>query len=165
METNWFTSKFVTSGQFLERKKAQKPRKQTVFTNGCFDLLHPGHIDLLWRARSLGDELVVGLNSDHSVMRLKGRDRPVNTAHDRAFVLCALECTDFVIPFAEDTPLQLIEIIRPDVLVKGGDWALEDIVGRDHVEGWGGSVHSLHMLTGYSTSELIDRIRRLPDEK
>jgi len=163
MDPNWFTSKFVTSGQFLERKKAQKPRKQTVFTNGCFDLLHPGHVDLLWRARFLGDELVVGLNSDDSVKRLKGRHRPVNTARDRAFVLCALECTDFVIPFGEDNPLQLIEIIRPDVLVKGGDWPVEGIVGRERVEGWGGSVHSLHMLPGYSTSKLIERIRRLPE--
>ena len=159
MDPNWFTSKFVTSGQFLQRKKAQKSRKQTVFTNGCFDLLHPGHVDFLWRARSLGQELIIGLNDDDSVRRLKGPQRPINSVRDRAYVLCALQCIDFVIPFSQDTPLELITTLRPDVLVKGGDWSVQDIVGRSEVEACGGSVHSLHMLAGYSTSQLIERIK------
>lgn len=131
-----------------------------VFTNGCFDILHPGHVDLLARARALGDALIVGLNSDDSVRRQgKGPDRPLNPLADRAFVLAHLDCVDFVTPFDEDTPLELITAVRPDVLVKGGDWTPERIVGRAEVEARGGRVLSLPLLPGYSTTGLVARIR------
>lgn len=131
-----------------------------VFTNGCFDLLHPGHVDLLCRARSLGDLLVVGLNTDASVRALgKGPDRPVNPLQVRAFVLAHLRCVDYVASFDAPTPYDLIAAVRPDVLVKGGDWPVEHIVGRDIVQARGGTVHSLPLLLGYSTTALLQRIR------
>lgn len=129
-----------------------------VFTNGCFDLLHPGHVDYLERAKELGSHLVIGLNSDASVTRLKGPTRPVNPEKSRALVLAALSCVDFVLIFAEDTPRELIRQISPDVLVKGGDWSVETIVGRELVESWGGQVLSLPLLAGYSTTSIIERI-------
>lgn len=130
-----------------------------VFTNGCFDLLHAGHADLLTRAKALGDILIVGLNSDESVARLKGLSRPVTPLDQRAFVLACLACTDFITSFAEDTPLELITAIQPDILVKGGDWPPEAIVGRDVVLARGGSVQSLPLLPDISTTAIIDRIR------
>lgn len=131
-----------------------------VFTNGCFDILHPGHVDLLCRAKSLGNVLVVGVNSDDSVRRLgKGPERPVNPLEHRAFVLAHLECVDHVACFEQDTPLELIRAVEPDVLVKGGDWDVENIVGRDIVQAKGGAVHSLPLLPGHSTTALIQRIR------
>ncbi|HKK34004.1 MAG TPA: D-glycero-beta-D-manno-heptose 1-phosphate adenylyltransferase [Desulfomicrobiaceae bacterium] len=129
-----------------------------VFTNGCFDILHAGHVDYLQRARALGDLLVVGMNSDDSVRRLKGECRPVNSEQDRAAVLAGLECVDRVVIFDEETPLELIRIIRPQVLVKGGDWPVERIVGREIVQGDGGRVLSLELLPGYSTTGIIKRI-------
>ncbi len=135
-----------------------RPIGKLVFTNGCFDIIHPGHVDYLERARSMGACLVVGLNSDGSVRRLKGALRPVNDQHSRARVLAALACVDFVMIFEEDTPLELIKAIRPDVLVKGGDWSVERIVGRDVVEEAGGTVCSIPLLDGYSTTGTIDRI-------
>ncbi|WP_028574037.1 D-glycero-beta-D-manno-heptose 1-phosphate adenylyltransferase [Desulfonatronovibrio hydrogenovorans] len=129
-----------------------------VFTNGCFDILHPGHVDYLERASSLGDTLVVGLNSDKSVSRLKGPKRPVNPARDRTRVLAGLACVGFVLVFEEDTPYELICKVRPHVLVKGGDWPVEKIVGRDIVEETGGMVLSLELTPGHSTSRIIDRI-------
>lgn len=135
--------------------------KRLVFTNGCFDILHPGHVDLLSRARALGDILILGLNSDDSVRRLnKGPERPVNPASVRAFVLAHLASVDFVVEFDQDTPLDLIRALRPHVLVKGGDWSKDRIVGRDIVEAEGGEVHSLPLLTGFSTTSLIHKIRR-----
>jgi rfaE bifunctional protein nucleotidyltransferase chain/domain len=137
-----------------------------VFTNGCFDILHPGHVDLLERARDLGDALVVGLNSDESVRRLgKGSERPLNPLADRAAVLAALACVDFVVPFAEATPLELITAVQPDVLVKGGDWPVERIVGADMVRARGGEVLSLPLLPGYSTTALVERIRNMEADK
>lgn len=131
-----------------------------VFTNGCFDILHPGHVDLLERARALGDGLVLGLNSDASVRSLgKGDDRPVNPEADRALVLAGLGCVDWVVAFEESTPLELITAIRPDVLVKGGDWPVEQIVGREVVQAGGGEVVSLQLLPGYSTTSLLERVR------
>lgn len=134
--------------------------KKIVFTNGCYDILHPGHVDLLARARALGDVLIMGLNDDDSVRRQnKGPDRPINTLSDRAFVLAHLASVDFVVPFGEDTPYLLIQSIEPDILVKGGDWNLDTIVGRDIVERRGGQVHALPLLSGYSTTGLIKTIR------
>lgn len=141
-----------------------RPMSSIVFTNGCYDILHPGHVDLLARAKAMGDLLVLGLNSDESVRRLKGSTRPVNRLQERAFVLAALECVDYIVPFEEDTPLELIKLVRPNVLVKGGDWRVENIVGRDVVEALGGSVHSLPLLPGYSTTGLIERIRGMAGE-
>lgn len=135
--------------------------KRIVFTNGCYDILHPGHVDLLARTKALGDVLVLGLNSDESVKRQgKGDDRPVNPYPVRAFVLAHLESVDFVIRFDDDTPAQLIEAVQPDVLVKGGDWPVERIVGRETVQRRGGEVVSLPLLEGYSTTALIEKIRR-----
>ncbi len=134
--------------------------KHIVFTNGCYDILHPGHVDLLARARSLGDCLILALNSDASVRRLgKGADRPLNPFAVRAFTAAHLASVDFVIGFEEDTPLRLIEALRPDVLVKGGDWPVERIVGAAEVLGRGGRVFSLPLLPGFSTTALVERIR------
>jgi rfaE bifunctional protein, domain II len=134
--------------------------KRIVFTNGCFDILHPGHVDLLDRARAEGDALILGLNSDDSVRRQgKGADRPVTPFQARAFVLAHLTAVDYVVEFGEDTPLELIRLIRPHVLVKGGDWSPERMVGRDIVEADGGRVLSLPLLDGYSTTALIKKIR------
>jgi rfaE bifunctional protein nucleotidyltransferase chain/domain len=131
-----------------------------VFTNGCFDLLHPGHLAYLEQARSQGEALIVGVNTDDSVRRLsKGAGRPVNPETDRARVLAALTCVDRVVLFDEDTPLELITILQPDVLVKGGDYQLSEIVGREVVEARGGQVLALPFVPGYSTSELLRRIR------
>ncbi len=131
-----------------------------VFTNGCFDLLHVGHIRYLRAARALGDLLVVGVNSDASVRRLqKEAGRPVVPDSQRMEVLGALSCVDYVVMFEEPDPLRLIETIRPDVLVKGGDWPLDRIVGRHSVEARGGSVVSIPLVPGISTSRLIERIR------
>ena len=131
-----------------------------VFTNGCFDILHLGHVRYLQQARTLGAALVVGINSDRSVAELgKGSDRPVNPLQDRAEVLAALSCVDLVVPFEEPTPQRLIEQIAPDVLVKGGDWRAENIVGGDWVVARGGQVVSLPLTPGRSTTRLLERIR------
>ena len=130
-----------------------------VFTNGCFDLLHVGHIRYLNAARALGVRLVVGLNSDASVRRLKGPGRPITSESERAEILAALAAVDAVAVFEEDTPLGLIEAVNPDVLVKGGDWALQDIVGREFVEARGGQVLTIPMVAGRSTSELIGSLQ------
>ena len=130
-----------------------------VFTNGVFDLLHTGHIDLLTAARALGDSLIVGINTDESVRRLKGPSRPVRTEAERAYVLAALECVDAVTAFDEDTPLELVLAIRPDVLVKGGDYTPETVVGRSEVESWGGRVHVVPLTAGHSTTRIIEALR------
>ncbi len=151
-------AKIVDRAALPARLDAVRAGRRVVFTNGCFDILHPGHADLLARARARGDLLVVGVNSDASVRRLKGPTRPVNPLAERMFVLAALACTDFVTGFGEDTPLELIREVRPEVLVKGGDWSVENIVGRDVVQGLGGEVLSLPLLPGYATTDLIQRI-------
>ena len=134
--------------------------KRLVFTNGCFDLVHPGHVDLLARAKALGDVLILGLNSDSSVKRQnKGPDRPINPFAARAFVLAHLAAVDYVTEFDDDTPMELIRAIRPHVLVKGGDWTPDRIVGRDIVEADGGTVLSLPLIPGFSTTALIEKIR------
>ncbi len=133
---------------------------KVVFTNGCFDIIHAGHVTYLSKARALGDCLVVGLNSDVSVKSIKGPDRPVNNERARAAVLSALACVDHVVLFQEDTPLDLIRCIRPDILVKGGDWAVGDIVGADVVRSSGGQVLTIPFEDGFSTTAIIDRIRQ-----
>ena len=161
MNTALAHDKILGLEAFLERRRALGTDYRLVFTNGCFDLLHPGHVDLLARARALGDGLILGLNSDASVRRIKGAERPVVAERERAFVLAGLASVDFVVLFEEDTPLNLITAVRPNVLVKGGDWSVERIVGREVVESLGGTVVSLPLLPGYSTTALIQRIRGL----
>jgi rfaE bifunctional protein nucleotidyltransferase chain/domain len=135
--------------------------KKLVFTNGCFDILHHGHLDLLARAAGFGNILILGLNTDRSVQRLKGPERPVTNENDRAFQIASLLCVDAVCLFDEDTPARLIELIKPDVLVKGGDYKIEDIVGGEFVTANGGSVEIIPFVDGYSTTSIIDRIKKL----
>lgn len=142
------------------RGRAKKLARPLVFTNGCFDILHRGHVTYLAQARALGAAMVVALNTDASVRRLgKGEDRPVNPLEDRLAVMAALECVDLVTWFDEDTPLARILDARPEVLVKGGDWAVERIVGAVEVQGWGGAVHSIPFEHERSTTALLGRIR------
>lgn len=131
-----------------------------VFTNGCFDLLHEGHIKLLAACRDMGERVIVGLNSDTSVKQLKGKNRPVNSQKSRAVVLASLEFVDAVIIFNEETPEKLIHAIRPNVLVKGGDWKKNEIVGSEFVESYGGSVKTVSYLKGFSTTEMIARSKK-----
>ncbi len=133
--------------------------KKIVFTNGCFDLLHVGHIRYLQEARNLGAFLFVGINSDASVRRLKGKDRPLQTEMDRAEILAALGCVDAVAIFSEDTPENIIEAVRPNILVKGGDWKPEQIIGSDFVKSIGGEVRSLQFINGKSSTSLIEKAR------
>jgi D-beta-D-heptose 7-phosphate kinase/D-beta-D-heptose 1-phosphate adenosyltransferase len=141
-------------------RAAQRRGERVVFTNGCFDLLHVGHVRSLEQARGFGDRLVVGVNRDASVRRLKGSGRPVVAERQRAEVLAALACVDWVVLFGEDTPLALIRSLRPDVLAKGGDWKLDEIVGRRDVESWGGRVERLRVIPGIRSTRLIARIGR-----
>ncbi len=135
--------------------------KKIVFTNGCFDILHHGHIDLLARAASLGNVLVIGLNTDNSIHRLKGPERPITHEQDRALQLAALLVTDAVCFFDEDTPEELIKIVKPDILVKGGDYSIDKIVGAEFVLQHGGKVEIIPFVNGYSTTGLISRIKEL----
>jgi len=141
--------------EFLEKNK----NNRIVFTNGCFDILHKGHVSYLSEARKLGDVLLVGVNSDASVKRLKGSERPINNEHDRAFVLSQLKSVDFTEIFSEDTPLNLILKVKPHVLVKGGDWRIDQIVGAKEVIANGGEVFSLNFVDGYSTTSIIKKIQ------
>ncbi len=155
-----FEDKLCTADD-LAAKVAALPRP-LVFTNGCFDVLHRGHVTYLAQARALGASLIVGVNSDASVKRQgKGDDRPINNEADRMAVLAALESVSLVVQFDEDTPLNLILACKPDKLVKGGDWKPENIVGAPEVQGWGGSVHSIPFLHERSTTALLKKIRSL----
>ena len=133
--------------------------ERIVFTNGCFDLLHIGHIAYLKEARSLGDRLIIGVNSDASVQRLKGKHRPIKDQENRLAILSSLEMVDACLLFEEDTPYRIIQLIQPDILVKGGDWKVSEIVGSDIVLKNGGSVQSLKFLDGYSTTKLEEKIK------
>src|SRR5205807_7820077 len=133
--------------------------RRVVFTNGCFDLLHPGHIETLEKARNLGDALIVGVNSDRSVRAMKGVGRPILPELERAEILAALECVDAVVIFQEVTPRETIAALLPDVLVKGGDWAGDQIIGREEVEAAGGRVVSVPVVPGYSTTALLAKMR------
>ena len=150
----------VTLDELILRFGREKRNgKRVVFTNGCFDLLHPGHIRSLETARALGDALIVGLNSDDSVKSLKGPDRPVIPEQERAEILASLECVDAVVIFEELTPQEVIAALLPDVLVKGGDWPGSQIVGREEVEAAGGRVVLVDVVEGYSTSDILKKIR------
>ncbi len=135
--------------------------KKLVFTNGCFDILHHGHLDLLARAADFGNILILALNTDSSVQRLKGPERPITNETDRAFQAASLLCVDAVCLFDEDTPEALIKLLKPDVLVKGGDYTIENIVGAEFVQSCGGSVEIIPFVDGYSTTSVIERIRKL----
>ena len=144
--------------EIINRIKAE--RKKIVFTNGCFDLLHVGHVRYLAQAKKLGDFLIIGLNSDSSVKELKGEDRPINSFEDRATLLSAMESVDLVIMFEEQTPENLIKDIVPDILVKGGDYNIEDIVGYQTVMQNGGQVKTLSFYDGYSSTNYINKIKK-----
>ena len=153
---------FVEISEALRLRKNWHERdKRVVFTNGCFDLLHPGHVNYLEDAKKLGDILIIGLNSDDSIRNLKGPLRPVNDLADRAHMLAALRSVDLVVPFSEDTPINLIKALLPDVLVKGGDYVPDDIVGAKEVSKAGGEVIVVPFLGGYSSTTLINRIKKL----
>lgn len=158
------TAKKILSPEHAARwaRTFQKNGRKIVFTNGCFDLLHSGHVSYLEEARSLGDALVIALNSDASVKRLKGADRPLVSLKDRARVIASLACVDAVTWFTADTPEKVIKKIMPKILVKGGDWPIEKIVGADIVLAGGGEVRSLEYLDGHSTSRLIEKARANP---
>ena len=134
--------------------------KELVFTNGCFDILHRGHVEYLSHARDLGDKLILGLNTDASVKRLgKSPERPINSQETRATILAALECVDAIVLFDEDTPLELIDFVQPDILVKGSDYKAEDIVGYDIVKAKGGKVITIQLVDGFSTTKLIEKLK------
>ncbi len=152
----------LTTWQDAQERRAlwKQEAKRVVFTNGCFDLLHPGHVRYLEDAKALGDVLIVGLNEDDSISRLKGESRPINTLRDRAHMLMGLRAVDMVVSFGEDTPLELIKTLLPDVLVKGGDYEPDDIVGGKEVKANGGEVVVVPFLEGYSSTRLIERIQQ-----
>lgn len=158
----WIQNKIMSRTALAYHCNAAKVTgKKIVFTNGCFDILHHGHLDLLAKAADKGNMLIVGVNTDASVRRLKGPERPVNHELDRALQLASLLCVDAVCLFDEDTPKELIEAVHPDVLVKGGDYTIDKIVGADFVQANGGEVAVIPFVQGYSTSSLIDRIKKL----
>ena len=140
------------------RKKLKAENKKVVFTNGCFDLIHAGHVDYLSKAKALGDILIVGLNSDSSIKNIKGDKRPILNQPERSFIISNLKPVDFVVIFDEDTPAKLIEVIIPDILVKGADWSIENIVGRNIVENNGGEVKTIEFINDQSTSKIIKSI-------
>ena len=157
----------ILAGQLLEHQVQRWKyfNKKIVFTNGCFDLLHSGHIDYLSKAADMGDALIIGLNSDNSTRRLKGNNRPVNNEEQRSLLLASLSFVSAVVIFDEDTPYNLISKIKPDILVKGGDYKPEQIAGADVVLANGGEVRIIDLLPGYSTSEIEQRILKLSREK
>ncbi len=153
----------LSQDELILQVQARKRKGQrVVFTNGCFDLLHPGHVRLLEQARSLGDALVVAINSDASVRQLKGAHRPVIPEGERAEILAALAAVDYAVVFQEPTPQRLIATLLPDVLVKGSDWGPSEVVGREEVEAAGGRVVSIPLEAGYSTTRLLERMRNSP---
>jgi D-glycero-beta-D-manno-heptose 1-phosphate adenylyltransferase len=150
---------FLNSTDLIKDLSSHRKNKKVVFTNGCFDLLHVGHVRYLKEARAQGDILVVGINTDSSVKRLKGENRPLQNEADRAEILSSLESVDYVTLFDEDTPEKLIQQVRPDVLVKGGDWAVDKIVGSSFVLSYGGQVRSLQFVHGRSTTLLVEKMK------
>jgi D-beta-D-heptose 7-phosphate kinase/D-beta-D-heptose 1-phosphate adenosyltransferase len=141
------------------RKSFKEQNKKVVFTNGVFDLIHAGHVDYLTKAKALGDILIIGLNTDESVKRIKGEKRPILTEDERAFIISSLKPVDYVVLFDEDTPQKLIDEIIPDILVKGADWAIDKIVGRETVENNGGEVKTVEFVNPQSTSKIIELIK------
>lgn len=155
--------KIITREQWSQLRIS--PKTTVVFTNGCFDVLHLGHVAYLAEARTMGDLLVVGLNSDNSVRRLKGPSRPINDEHARAMVLASLQCVDYVILFDEDTPLELIQTVKPNVLVKGGDYTIDTIVGAPFVQKHGGIVRTIPLVEGFSTTDTLKKLNDQPTEQ
>lgn len=151
---------YSDSKALLEKLGTVRNEKKIVFTNGCFDLLHIGHVKYLKEAKSKGDFLVVGINADASVKRLKGPTRPIQNEIDRSEILAALESVDATVIFTEDTPENLIKMVRPDVLVKGGDWKINQIVGGEFVQSYGGQVLSLMFIDGKSTTSIVSKIEQ-----
>lgn len=151
-------SKIISASNFLKLKDKKEIKGKIVFTNGCFDIIHKGHIEYLSKASEFGANLIIGLNSDSSVSRLKGKGRPIQDESSRALVLASLEFVDFVILFEEDTPIKLISSIQPDFLIKGGDYEPENIVGYDFVTKNGGEVYCLNFVEGYSSSNSISKL-------
>lgn len=141
------------------RKRLKREDKKVVFTNGCFDILHAGHVDYIEKAKEMGDVLIVGLNSDSSVKRIKGEKRPIVPENERAFIIASLKSVDFVILFSDDTPYELIAALEPDILVKGDDWDIENVVGKDIVEGNGGEVKTIKFVNFQSTTNIIKTIQ------
>ncbi len=141
-------------------QKLKKQRKKIVFTNGCFDILHVGHVRYLRKAKAYGDILVVGVNNDSSVRKIKGKSRPLVVLQDRLEVLAALECIDYLVTFSETTPAKVIQVLKPDILVKGSDYKLDEIVGRDFVESTGGRVVTIPLVKNKSTTAFIKKIAR-----
>jgi rfaE bifunctional protein nucleotidyltransferase chain/domain len=150
---------FSDIGDFVQQQRKDHPAAKIVFTNGVFDIIHRGHVQYLEQARLHGDLLIVGLNSDASVRRLKGELRPFNNQEDRAYVLSRLKPVDHVCIFDQDTPLELIKAVKPNVLIKGGDYTIDQIVGREYVEKSGGSVHTIPLIKGRSTTNLLEKIK------
>ena len=150
-------NKKIISMEELKEILKENNNKKIVFTNGCFDILHRGHVEYLQKAKELGDLLILGLNSDLSVKRLKGENRPINNEEDRAIILSALECVDYVVIFDEDTPFELIKNLKPDILVKGGDYKLEDVIGREFAK----ETILIDFVDGYSTTKTIKNIHNL----
>lgn len=150
-------NKKIISMEELKEILKENNNKKIVFTNGCFDILHRGHVEYLQKAKELGDLLILGLNSDLSVKRLKGENRPINNEEDRAIILSALECVDYVVIFDEDTPFELIKNLNPDILVKGGDYKLEDVIGREFAK----ETILIDFVDGYSTTKTIKNINNL----
>jgi len=142
----------------IQIKKWQNNDEKVIFTNGCFDVLHAGHIKYLFKAKSLGDHLVIGLNTDSSVRILKGKNRPLQDEQDRALILAALEAVDLVILFDENTPLEIITFLKPDILVKGSDYTIDNIVGAKEIVQWGGKVETIEFVNGKSTSLIIEKM-------
>lgn len=149
----------IVPRDFFGRNDFKRHGQKIVFTNGCFDVLHFGHVHYLLQAKKLGDILVIGLNSDDSVRRLKGPRRPINGENERALVLAALVCVDYVTLFEEDTPEELIKVVRPDVLVKGGDYTLDNIVGAEFVTQNGGIVTTIPFVEGFSSTRIIEKLK------
>ncbi len=150
-------NKKITNIEELKDILNKNNNKKIVFTNGCFDILHRGHVEYLQKAKELGDLLVLGLNSDSSVKRLKGNERPINNEIDRAIILSALECVDYIIIFNEDTPLELIKNLKPDILVKGGDYKIENVIGREYAK----ETVLIDFVDGYSTTNIIKNINNI----
>jgi rfaE bifunctional protein nucleotidyltransferase chain/domain len=158
----------IISGKILDRESLRRAcvlwnfkNQKVVFTNGCFDILHLGHIEYLAKAAELGDVLVIGLNSDRSVHRIKGKTRPINDEHSRSMILASLEFVTAVVIFDEETPYELIKTIQPDILVKGKDWKIEEIAGHDIVLAKGGKVETIELTPGYSTTAIEQKILKL----
>lgn len=156
------SDKIITVAQASDlTKDLQKSNKKVVFTNGCFDLIHPGHIDYLRKAKACGDILIIGLNSDASIQRLKGKERPINDFYFRSTILAALEFVDYIVKFEDDTPLYLIKQILPNILIKGSDYTIDRIVGAKEVLEKGGEVKTIDFLEGFSSTLIINKIKNL----